>query len=393
MNYLISFGDDILYKYQKLRLRKEAKSTGWFDQINIISPENLIDFFKEHKNFIEKNPKGHGCWIWKPHIILDQLHKINYGDFLFYIDSGGSILSHKKSKFDEYLDLLNNSNKPILAFADGESLGKPPLYKEKLFQKMRILKRFNLENNEDFLNSGHVEGGVFICKKCDFVMNFVQEWMDLVLENDYSLVNEEDDFSQSKDFKEHRHDQSILSVLCKINKVNILGIDHCYGKGPFFSSRQTDKGSKKLAPDGFRKEPDYDQTKHYNWDMYLKDNEIKEKTINYIKNLFISAYNKLNFYNIDFDLKNELLKLIIPEIERIQFNKGIYKIKITIDEFSFLDSISKERLLGEFCCDFIMGDNYTFNFDINPNNISFPIIKPIEKKLYKFEYIRTWDAK
>jgi hypothetical protein len=390
--YLISFGDDVYYKYQKLRLKKEADESNWFDKTIMISPEDLSLFFDQHKEFIQKNSKGHGFWIWKPYLILNQLNKINNGDFLFYMDSGSSVLPHKKNKFNEYLELLSNSEKPIITFADGPSLGSPPWYKEKLFQKMKVLKRFNLENNQEFLDSGQVEGGVFICRKCDFVMKFVQEWMNLVLEDNYSLVTDDDEFAQFPEFVEHRHDQSILSALCKMHKTIILGLDNCYGVGPFFSNRITDNGPKAKAPDNFRKEPDYDQIKHHNWPMYLRDNEIKEKTIEYIKNLIIVARPKLNFYNINYDLKNDFLKLIVSDIEKIQFNKGIYKIKITIDESFNYTSVNKEKLLGEFYCEFSIGDSHFFNFEILPNEVLFPEVLVPEKKLYKFEYIRTWES-
>lgn len=387
--HLISFGDDILYKYQKLRLRKEAESTNWFDDIIIHSPDTIKEFLDEHKNFVN-NSRGWGYWIWKPYIILNQLSKIDEGDFLFYIDSGGSILNHKEDRLAEYLNILNSSDKPVITFC---CQGDPPWYQEKKLQKMRVLKRFNLDNNEEFLNSGQIEAGVFICKKSEFTINFVKEWLELVIENNYNLVNDEDDLEQSSEFLAHRHDQSVLSILSKLKNVTMLNLSECYGVGPFFSSRITDNGARENAPDSFRKEPDYDAHKHHTWKVYLSDAEVIENTIKSIKNIIKNINKEIIFFDIDKDIKSQFLDIINYKLEKIQFNKGLFKIKITFDETRFYESVNKEKLIGEFYCEFIKDDSYNFNFIITKDETSFPEIKPNEKMLYKTEYIRTWDLK
>lgn len=388
MNYLVSFGDDY-FKYQKQRLRKEAESTGWFEDVLIHSPETLSEFFEKHKDFVE-NSRGYGYWIWKPYIILSLLEAINEGDVVFYIDSGGAILPHREQRFNEYLELLNEN--PVIVFADGGKFGGSPEYKERFFQKMRVLKRFGLENNENFLNSGQVEGGVVICKKSEESIQFVREWLDLVTEDNYCLVNDEDDLPQTEDFILSRHDQSILSILSKQKDVNILGLTECYGMGPFFSSRMTDDGLRARAPDGFRKEPEYSDSQHFTWRIYLENENVKEFTINQIKNLFVSYGEQLVFQNIDFDLKNELVKNIMVELERMQYGKGLYKIHLIFDESPEHIAQNKDILVGEFYCEFSAGDSRGFNFQITSDGVSFPETKTTIKKLYKSEYTRTWDC-
>lgn len=386
MNYLISFGDDY-FNYKKQILKKQAESTGWFDDVIIHSPETLQEFFNQHKDFVT-NSRGYGYWIWKPYIILNLLEKINDGDNVFYIDSGGCILEHRNKRFEEYLELLNINS--IIAFCDGGSCGNPPDYKEKYFQKMRVLKRFGLENNEDFLNSGQVEGGVFICKKTSDSINFVKEWLNLVVEDNYSLVNDDDNFEQLDEFMGHRHDQSILSILCKKRNANMLGLFETYGMGPFFSSRMSDNGLRMFAPDGFRKQPDYNNTKHLNWQMYLNDDVI-QKTINDIKQLIIFYGQKLNFFDINVDIKNQFVQYIMPKIEEIQYGKGFYKINLSIDESPDYIKQSKEILVGEFACEFYFGNTHSFNFEITSGEVIFPEVKSSIQKLYKSEYTRTWE--
>jgi hypothetical protein len=271
----LTFGNGV-FQNQKEKLRTQAENTGWFDRVIVESPETIQNFVTLHKNFIENNKRGYGYWIWKPYIILRQLNEMNDGDFLFYTDSGSTIIPHMKHKLDAYILHLTESDKPILTFANN---GYPEIW----FQKMRVLKRFFPEGkflyeNSEFLNSHQVESGIFICRKTPFVMEFVQLWLSLVLENDYNLVNDEDDNTQFPDFIDHRHDQSILSVLCKLNDTSIW-YGEAYGLGPFFSSRLTDEGPREFAPDKFRIEPDYDPYKHKTWADWLADPNVNKSIV------------------------------------------------------------------------------------------------------------------
>jgi hypothetical protein len=162
--------------------------------------------------------------------------------------------------------------------------------------------------------------------------------------------------------------------------------------GPFFSSRMTDDGLRARAPDGFRKEIEYSDSQHFTWRIYLENENVKEFTINQIKNLFVSYGEQLVFQNIDFDLKNELVKNIMVELERIQYGKGLYKIHLIFDESPEHIAQSKNILVGEFYCEFSVGDSRGFNFQITSDGVSFPETKTTIKKLYKSEYIRTWDC-
>jgi hypothetical protein len=266
----ITFGND-LFKNQKERLRNQAQQTGWFDRIIIESPETIQNFHALHEDFIKNNKRGYGYWIWKPYIILRQLNEMNDGDFLFYTDSGSTIVPHMKHKLDAYVQALEETDKPIMTF---DNL----TYSEIQFQKMKVLKRFLLDQNQDFLHSQQIESGIFICRKNHFTMQFVQLWLDLVLEANYNLVNDEDEFEQLPEFIDHRHDQSILSILCKLNGT-IIWTGEAYGLGPFYSSRLTDEGPREFAPDKFRVEPDYDPNKHLTWADWLADPNVNKSIV------------------------------------------------------------------------------------------------------------------
>lgn len=383
MNYLIFFGNDD-FKYKSLLLKKEAESCGWFDHIIAHTPESISDFLNQHQNFVRENKRGYGYWIWKPYIILDLLKRINEGDTVTYIDSGGSILPHKKDKFDEYLSLLNNSERPIIAF------GLYSQYLEKQFQKMTTLKRFGLDQDENFLNSGQIESGVIVCKKNDFTVKFFEEWLALMLENNYSMIHDRDEMDQLDSFIENRHDQSVFSILCKSHQVNIMSINDCYGDGAFFSSRTTDKGPRKFASDWCRMEADFNLGKHWTWKMYLEDANIQNGVIDKVKSSIFEASKNLHFGNIDFDIKQEFTNKIIPILEELQTKKGLHRIELSIDQPHGI-AANKEKVNGQFSCSFVdQEDTISFNFEITESGVIFPE-NPVQYDMFfKSIYTRTW---
>jgi len=277
MKYFITFGNNI-FKNQILNLKQQAESTGWFDKIITETPDSINEFYQIHQNFINSNDRGYGYWIWKPYIIYKLLLNINDNDYIFYSDAGSSVLPHKYNRLLEYIDILDSTDRPILTFSSQ--------YLEKNFQKLLTLNYFNLSNNIDFLNSYQVESGIVICKKNNFVINFIKNWLDLCIINNYKLLIDSNGDNENEHFIEHRHDQSILSILCKINKISIICCNEAYGSGPFFSSRLTDDLPRKFAPDLFRTDIRYDETKHFTWNEWL--NDYPDSRFNY--DLLLSLY-------------------------------------------------------------------------------------------------------
>jgi hypothetical protein len=262
MKYFLTFGNND-FKNQTIRLNKETQQTGWFDKVVIEDIDTINDLYKEHKAFIDSNARGYGYWIWKPYIIYKLLLNINDNDYIFYADAGSSVLPHKYNRLLEYIDILDSTDRPILTFSSQ--------YLEKNFQKLSNLNYFNLSNNIDFLNSYQVESGIVICKKNNFVIDFVKNWLDLCIVDNHKLLIDSTKDNENEHFIEHRHDQSILSMLCKINKTPIICCNEAYGMGPFFSSRLTDDLPRRFAPDLFRTDSRYDPYKHFTWNEWLND--------------------------------------------------------------------------------------------------------------------------
>lgn len=268
MMHFITFGNDE-FKNQTARLAREASATGWFDSVTVESPETTADFHEEHREFISNNKRGHGYWVWKPYIIKSLLSKVRNGDFVFYTDAGATIVPHRHERLIDYVKILERSEKPVLAFSAE--------YKELHFQKMSALKRFRINDvslfkDDVFLDSNQVESGILICRKSGFAEYFIARWLELALEEGCNLIRDhKDEEDRLEGFIEHRHDQSLLSILCKIYDTHIMCCNEAYGLGPFFSSRLADKGPREFAPDMFRTDPRYDPYRHFTWKEWISD--------------------------------------------------------------------------------------------------------------------------
>lgn len=250
--YLVTYGDGI-YTKQKERLKREAEETKWFSRVFSYGREDVEEFYQQHKNFIDSNPKGFGLWIWKPWLIRKALAQLKESDILIYCDAGVSFINvgqfkeSREKAFQDYVSLLNSSSRPILTFAAvdyGQSRDN------KYWSKMFLLKKAGLHNDDIFLNSLQLEATVVLMKKTSFTTDFIEKWAYLTVCDNYELTNEDScGEKELSEFRGHKHDQSILSVLSYKNKTHVLNGQHLYGLSPFWAGRMTDEGKKKFYAD------------------------------------------------------------------------------------------------------------------------------------------------
>jgi hypothetical protein len=178
------------------------------------------------KSFIEDNieifsqKRGAGYWLWKPYIILDALRKIEYNDFLIYMDSGAALISDP----DSYLEMIDE--KGILSFSMVQRTSK--------WTKGDC---FYLINHEDdvykFSEMNQLQGTYIFFKKTESSIQFVKKWLNICTNKnaitDYSNIY----IDNMSDFIDHRHDQSIFSLLAYNEGImNIPQIDqYCVEHG------------------------------------------------------------------------------------------------------------------------------------------------------------------
>jgi hypothetical protein len=212
--YFTTFADGV--KYKNTRIIKEAKESYIFFECFANSPKNFDeDFKRKHFNFITKNKRGYGYWVWKPYIIRKTLERIKKNDILLYCDSGCEIQYNCLENFNFYFNILKTYD--IVCFT--------MTHIEKKWSKMdaviEVLKYKNkLDKKDDIINTPQNMAGVLIIKKNEGTIHFIKDWEFLC--NNYHLIDDSKSINKNdKDFIENRHDQTILSLLLKTSNLNI----------------------------------------------------------------------------------------------------------------------------------------------------------------------------
>ena len=208
MIYEISYANDKFRETQKLHVRM-AKKYGGFDKIIAYGEDDLGEKFREDNKDILSLPRG-GYWIWKPHIINMTLEKMQENDYVLYADTG-SVILHSVKKL---ISVMEKNHDDIMAF---EVYGRM----EREYTKRDVFKYFGYET-EECLNSNQIMGGFILIRKNSNTERIFKEYekavvqANLLLDGD-NILTTEDNYPE---FKAHRHDQSILSVLLKKNGIN-----------------------------------------------------------------------------------------------------------------------------------------------------------------------------
>jgi len=202
MKIAINYANDRFLKQQKYNT-KTAYKKGKFDKVIEYGPNNIdIDFYKKY-SYLVKQTKGSGYWIWKPYIIHKTLNEISIGDYLFYCDSGAYYIN----KIDYLIECMENSKQDIMIF-------ELPLI-EKQWTKRDAFILMDCDEAK-YTDDNQRLASFILIKKSDFTVMFINEYLkfceDPRILTDQQNVCRKDNYDC---FIDHRHDQSILSLLSK----------------------------------------------------------------------------------------------------------------------------------------------------------------------------------
>ena len=165
------------------------------DNTSYFKPCNIYkDFVKENKAILDQ-PRGAGFWLWKPYFILKALEASEPGDVIVYTDAGVEFVNNVeqliKAKGDE----------PVMIFGNGWRHGD--------WCKADVVKAMSAEL---YVNHDQAQASCLIFDVCLYSKAFVSEWLEWCCKP--GMIDD----SPSKEpneptFREHRHDQAILTNL------------------------------------------------------------------------------------------------------------------------------------------------------------------------------------
>jgi len=202
MKILINYANVDFRKSQKLNTIT-GKKVGLFDKVISYSPKDIEPEFFERNKKILSQKRGNGYWLWKPYFIKKSLEVLNFGDFLFYCDSGAYFIK----PITPLIDISLDCGQDIIVFELS--------HLEKIWTKRDAFILMDCDSPK-YSESKQRLASYSLWKKSRFTMDLIHEF--LCYSQDERIITDLENqcgHPNYPEFDENRHDQSIFSLLTK----------------------------------------------------------------------------------------------------------------------------------------------------------------------------------
>lgn len=194
------------------------------------------DFYENNKTILSQS-RGAGYWLWKPYLILRELKAMRHGDLLVYCDAGRK--SYYKYSFKQFPSKLVEFAKNT---EQGFLLG-PALYQHGSLSKWTKRDCLILLGMDDLetLAKPTIQAtwSLWICSQAS--IDFVEQWLGYCCDpRCLTDMSNTIGFDNHPDFVDHRHDQSVLTLVAY--KLGAKYLD--YSESSIFKIMSMRKGSK-----------------------------------------------------------------------------------------------------------------------------------------------------
>jgi hypothetical protein len=206
--WLVSFADAVFRQSQ--RRQCASAIVHGIANIRAFGPRDLAGdpFYEAHRDIFSRR-RGAGYWLWKPLLIRRVLAEMPDGDTLLYLDASVEVIDSVKP-----LEVLVANNGGVVPFRlPGRKIGN--------WTKRDCLILLGCDS-PDYYEQEQVCATYLALGKCPAAVELVDEWLaaggDARAITDDPNVLGEDDLPL---FVEHRHDQSILSLLVRKRRLPV----------------------------------------------------------------------------------------------------------------------------------------------------------------------------
>lgn len=191
--------------------RKYAASQRWlvqsarrfgFDEIRAYRERDLrrTPFFRKHREVLTQ-PRGAGYWLWKPYFIQQVLSEASPNDVVVYVDSGIELIASLRPLVEICL-----AGRGITLFQVHEGYNI-------IWTKRSCMVGMDCDEPR-YHWAQQIAGGLQLYRPCPESFDLLQTWLDYCCRP--QLLTDAPDPPGMKaypEFRDHRHDQSILSLL------------------------------------------------------------------------------------------------------------------------------------------------------------------------------------
>lgn len=199
----VNYADKSFQRAQKLN-SKTAKQWGAGKVIEY-GPKDIDKTFRRRNHEILAAPRGGGYYLWKPYIYRKAYDVLREGDYLIYTDSGAVYIN----KIQYLIDCMEQEKVPVMIFS---------LEQERVEKGNTKRDAFVLTGCDEtqYTDTPQSIGGYFVCKKAPEVKAFLDEVLQYA--QDIRIISDKPNvmgLPNYKEFTDHRHDQSVISLMSK----------------------------------------------------------------------------------------------------------------------------------------------------------------------------------
>ncbi|WP_127588333.1 hypothetical protein [Paenibacillus koleovorans] len=200
MIYLVSYATKKYYRSQDL-MRVSALKHG-VDRVFAFREKDLqASRFYERNEPILKQRRGGGYWIWKPYFLLRVMERAEPDDIVIYCDSGIEIIR----PLAPLIELCRRRKHAVLFQTHGQ--------RNSMWTKRDCFVYMGCDEKK-YWNAQQLMGSFHVHINNERNRKLIQTWKSYC--EDARVVTDMPNqcgLSNLPDFKDHRHDQSILSLL------------------------------------------------------------------------------------------------------------------------------------------------------------------------------------
>jgi hypothetical protein len=200
---LVNYADGRFYRAQRKNAGTGLAIAG-FDECRRFRRNDLDDDFARRFAHILRLPRGAGYWLWKPYILLKALESASEGDFVAYADAG-SVFTAQVAPLAAY---CLEATPRLAAFDLGALL-------ERQFTKRDAFVLLDCDRPH-YADTPQLMASFVATINNAFSRSTARAWLRLAC--DPQLLTDLPNtcgLPDYPDFRAHRHDQSIFSLLYK----------------------------------------------------------------------------------------------------------------------------------------------------------------------------------
>ena len=168
-------------------------------------PGDIDEAFRKRNQEILDAPRGGGYYLWKPYFYRKAYDELGEDDYLVYIDSGAVYIN----KIQYLIECMEHEKVSLMIFS---------LEQERIEKGNTKRDAFVLTGCDEakYTDTPQSIGGYFVCKKAPEVQAYLDEVLQYA--QDMRIISDKPNvmgLPNYEEFTDHRHDQSVISLISK----------------------------------------------------------------------------------------------------------------------------------------------------------------------------------